>query len=382
MKIDIWIKRLLTLTISLLVIGLTAVTMIKTPFSFNEKIVAGIAQPLVTTEDTHQYFRENIIFADQLRSLKLFLDKMVGYVEIDNVFITDDGLIPRYTPSNSDIYIANTTAIKNYALASAGHTAVMILPSSSAIYQDKLPAYATQTLTNEKLFIEEVNKEFSGCAMAVNSYPIFFGNRHEYLYFKTHNTITMTGGYIAYSALIERLGLVPVDENAFKIQYVNSDFYGDVAGKLGNNYDISDRVSQYHYIEENTLYSVEHWQRYASKEYSSLYPNGSFNVLNPKNTILGGMSPRIDITSYTTDGNQKLLVIGDENALSVIPFLTLHYGEITFVSPNLLTAGEMEKILSSDYSLTLFITSIESYTNINWASKINAITLSIPRLLG
>ncbi len=372
------LKRLYALIISAFVVCITATTMYITPFSFNEKIVAGIAQPIVSVSDTQQYFKDNLIMANFLKSMNLFINKTVGYVEIDNVFLTDDGLIKRYLPSHDGSDQENTNAAINYASASLGHTVVMILPTAGAIYQDKLPMYATDTMVNEKLYIEETNKLFSGAAMTVNSYTNLFNNRNSYIYFNTHNSLTMLGGYMAYSTLMQRLGITPVPQSSYKIQYVNNVFYGDNAALIDYQYGAGDTVAQYHYTSNDTLSLVQHWQRYENKQYSTLYPTASYNLLSPKDSILGGMSPRIDITTYDVENSQKLLVIGDENALSIIPFLTRHYSEITFVNPNLLTVGEMKTVQSYDYALTLFAMSIETFTNTAWGNKISSITVLPP----
>ena len=375
-------KKILSLLIMLLVIGTTGLTALYAPFSPKDEFVSSISRPEITTESLERYFTENLFLKDTLKSLNLTLRRLMGNVEIQNVFITPSGLVKRYTPdSDENIAKKNTEAIINYATQSPSPTGVMILPTASAIYQDRLPLYATQTLSNEKLIIEEINKKYSGFAMAVNVYPSLFKQRSKNIYFNTHNTLTMDGGYIVYTILAQRLGLVPKNMNDFHIQYVTYPFYGDLSSQLGYRHTIDDKIALYNYTTQPSLHIVDHWQRYESKRYSTLYPLHTINQTSPKNAILGGMSPRIDITSHGTSTNQSLLVVGDENMLSVIPFLATHYSTITFVDPKQLTAGELALIDTDSYNQTLFAFSIENYTNTNLWEKLNELIPTVKKIV-
>ncbi len=364
-------KKIYTCLISVFVLMISVLTFMQTPFQFGEKFVDGISEPLITVQSTEEYFTENLAFRDILRDVNFAMKRTAGYVEMDGLFLVDDGLIKRNSAHNaSSIVTANTEAIIDYANSTIAQTAVVLLPTTASIYQDKLPLYATDTLINERKQIEDIYKDFSGSAMAINAYTRLFDERDEYIYYNTSQELTMRGGYEVYCVIADRFGLSKEPENSFSIQYLNTPYYGELYSQLGYDYDAQDTVAVYHYMDKPLIYDVEHWIRYETKQYHSLYPINTVTGSNPKDAILGGVSPKITIKTFPLATTRSLLIFGDENALSFLPFLALNYSEITYVNPSLMTNGEIAQIVPDDYSQIIFAFSIESYTNDEMAPKI------------
>ncbi|MEG0541287.1 MAG: DHHW family protein [Angelakisella sp.] len=358
-------KRLLPIIFVLVIVGIAVTTYLGAPVAFGENVLHNLGHPTMMVENLERYFQQNLSVKTALRSLNLTLRAACGPVEQDNIFLAGDSLIYRFSPTeDSNVHRKNTREILNFARRVTPPTAVMLLPTASAIYQDKLPPYAAQIQMNQRAFIEENNKIFSGSAMAIDIYPTLFGARKEYLYYRTDKDLTAKGGFTVYEALARRLGFAPKSEQNFRLQFLQAPYYGDLYDNWGYGGVKGDTITAYHYTSGDNIVEVQHWLRYENKTYGSLYPVAATVSGNVRDAVLGGHSPKIDITNASVSkGAGKLLIFGDSNVMSFLPFLALHYSNITFADPSLLTDSELARIDPSGYSQILFTFSLENYMN-------------------
>lgn len=367
-------KRLLPLVFILVISAITVATYLGAPVAFGENVLHNLGHPTMMVENLETYFKENLSIAPQLLELNLTLRRMAGPTEQNGILITDDGLIYRFSPTtDTAVHRKNTRDIISFAETVTPPTAVVILPTASAIYQDKLPPFAAQTQMNQRSFIEETGRIFLGSAMAVDPYPTLYGARKEYLYARTDKSLTTRGGFLVYEALARRLGFSPKKSQDFRLQFLQTPYYGDLYDLWGYGGVKGDTMTVYHSTGENELFSVHHWLRYEEKVYHSLYPDEALSGGDPRSIILGGRAPIINISNYSVGkGAGKLLVFGDSNVMSFLPFLAFHYSSITFADTTLLTDSELAGIDPDGYSQVLFTFSIENYMNTAEPSRATA----------
>ena len=92
----------------------------------------------------------------------------------------------------------------------------------------------------------------------------------------------------------------------------------------------------------------------ATAAYSTLYPTEAAASGNGMDCVLGGLSARIDVVAQGSRP-RSLLLVGDENALCVIPYLALHYESITFLDVTLCSETMLDGLAAEQYDRTLLL---------------------------
>ena len=318
-----------------------------------------ITDPTLFGTVMEDFYQHNLPLSGFLRDACLQLQMLGGAEEFNGIVLADNGLIENFEASSDPVLRrGNTDAVRQFAEAHGVPTYLMIVPTACAIYQEQLPARLN--LYNQKRFIEETYRSLSGQVTAIDIYPTLYSSRNDYLYYRSDSRLTSLGGYTVYQTLAKRLGLTPYQE--FSIQRVSHDFYGDLYERWGYGGVKADILSLYHNLSAKRSYQVYHWDRYEERTYYELYPQEAAVSGQQDNVILGGHSPRIEITAVGAP-TQKLLIFGDRNTLSYLPFLAPHYSQITYLDLTLLTQWEMEDLSADGYDQVLFACDLSSYIN-------------------
>ena len=358
-------NRLLPMMFGLFVVLLLAGTYLKAPPKLDEQMLVSLGRPTRMVAQMEDYFKENLFLQKPLRTLFLRLQLATGNRQHNGIYLCNDGLVENFIPSeDTDLYPRNIHAIRQLAADTGLPTALLLLPTASAVYLDRLPPFAGQVQFNQPAFIQRTSEELLGEVAVVDVYPTLYAARSEPLYYRTDSDLTSRGGYLAYTALVRRLGLTPIPATSFHQQFGSTPYYGSLYHQWGYPGIRPDTVSTYHLTTNPPTVRVEHWLRFEQKVYYTLYPTQATVSGNPRDVILGGHSPRIQITNDSLTGSAgNLLLLGDSNALSVLPFLALHYRQITYADPSLLTDSELEALSTQDSTQILFLFSIETFLN-------------------
>lgn len=364
MNLSLHIKKHLLPVVFIGAISLVLVaTVYHSPMRIDENILQNIGRPTQMAQNLEGYFKRALAIRQPLRDLHLKLLTAVGYREFNGIYLAQDGLISHFVPTeDTGVHRGNTRGIQNFTNRTKIPTAALLLPTASAIYQEKLPPYGPEIQYNQRGFIEETAKTFAGTVAAVDVYPTLYGARKQSLYYRTDSDLTPQGGYLVYCVLAKRLGLVPKSEGSFHKQFVQAPYYGDLYRKWGYSGVQGDTITLYHYLPEVMNIRVRQWQWLETKNYYSLYPPEALVSGNPLDAILGGHFPRIDITNESV-ATGKLLIMGDRNTLSFLPFLALHYNQITYLDPVLLTDSQIAEVNLTGYTQAIFSFSLETYIN-------------------
>lgn len=359
-------NRVLPIVFIIIILSISVSTMAFSDFEPSSGTLTLIGRPTRLADEAESFFRYNLSVRQPLRNLYLKLRTGSGQHELNGIYLADDSLVERFVPTeDASIHKRNTAKLLEFAQSVSAPVAAVLLPTSSAIYQDKLPPYAAEIQFNQHGYIEKVNDSLTGTIAALNVYPELFAARGEYIYYRTANELTSRGGYLVYRSLANRLGLSPYDEAGFHQQFLATPYYGDLYSKWGYGGVKGDFVTLYHPIKSDLpLFTVNHWLRFEEKTYHTLYPAEAALDGNPMNMLLGGHSPRITITNHSLNESfGKLLVLGDRNALGILPFMSLHYSQTTLADPDLLTDSELASIDPGEYDQIIFIFSLDRYMN-------------------
>ena len=301
--------------------------------------------------DIEDFVQENFPFAERLKNSSVQLQLLLGKKEHDDLFIGNDILIEDIEQPDANIMERNLQELQAFVeMETYTPISVLYLPTKYAIKQQELPDNAEYFAFNQKNFIDKSYAALSGKATTVDAYSTLFANNDKYLYYRTDPNLTGLGAYYVYSALIQRMGMSPLEQDEFDQQHISHNYYGSTFAASSYK-DISpDVITLYHPTNQSSA-AVPHHNDY-SDTYDELYPKHLMELSGDLSVILGGDSGDITIRSGLKR-QRKLLVFGDESILPILPLLSAHYYEIRFIDfehwndtvLNELDVEEMDQIL-------------------------------------
>ena len=360
-------KRLLPLGFIAVMAGLLMAAVAGDPAGAWNTLRQGWDHPTLFAEVLEDFLRENLPFREELRGTALRLRMLGGGMEQNGIFLVEDGLIPDLVVTgDTTIHRGNTRQILSTIQEATPSAYLMLIPTSCAIYQDKLPSYVP--LYQQRSYIESTYKQFYGSAATVDAYNALLYSDSSYLYYRTEDNLTPLGGYALYQALAPRLGFTAKPLQQFAVSYDVHDFYGDLYTRWGYGGVRPDVIATYRDVTGGTASRVLHWERFSQQTYGTLYPREAAATGRGTDILLGGYAPRVEIETQGAR-NSSLLVLGDRTAFSYLPFLAGHYQKITFLDFSLLTASEIGSVDPDGYTQVLFAYSLDTYLNTEHPAK-------------
>ena len=181
-------------------------------------------------------------------------------------------------------------------------------------------------------------------------------------YYRTESNLTGLGGYYLYGALASRLGLSARPLDQFEIEHLEQDYYGDLY--LRSNYKgiRPDLVTFYRFSRYDRQYFLSHTANGETKNYYSLFPTHLALLGSPVSALLGGVGQRLDI-SVVSPFEESMLIFGDETATAYLPFLAVHYGQITLVDLMQADDEQLAAIQLDDYNRVMLAFSVDYFIN-------------------
>lgn len=335
-----WCGRLLAITFLLLIIAGTVFSILapKRKFSENENRFLQQMPDLNlktffdgTFESEYEtYVTDQFVLRDDWIALKTNVERLLQKKDINGVyFAKDDYLIERHEANQvneeqAQKNIDRLTEFMNGAIAKLGEDRVhaMIVPTTSEILTDKLPAFATGY--DQQAVIEEVKQRVPE-ASVVDVTDTLKEHSDEYIYYKTDHHWTTLGAYYAYEAWAKTAGFEPFSREEFEVEMATGEFYGTIASKV----NVSVKPDEMYLYKKlgNPLYKVEYNQ---TETTDSLYNYDRLDTKDKYSVYLNGNNALVKITSENKNG-RKLLVIKDSFAHCFVPFLVDHYEEVYMI---------------------------------------------------
>lgn len=343
-----------------IIIGFGAAIFILPKKSFSEKENRSLEQmpsPSVQNVIDGSYFEQlGIFYRDQFplrdgfTSLCSLSEKSIGKMETNGVITTKDGICVALPEGASTNRIQkNLDAIS--ALAKQKEVHLYVPPRSFDVFEDKLP----------KLYPKEEDKTVTELLEGdtLTDFLELKEIANEEYYYKTDHHWTTKGAYLAYTQICERMGIAAYSENYFIKETVADNFRGTSASKSGlPNWLISeDTVTLYRYKEDGA-FTVENRETKESKK--GFYDYSALDTADKYRVFLGGNYSHLSIRGEGE--RQKLLLIKDSFANSVIPFLALHF-DIEIIDPRYCPKGYLnEQLEREDIDNTLVLMGFDTLT--------------------
>ena len=284
-------------------------------------------------EDAEDYVSDHIVGRDFWVAAKAWSERLSGKQENNGVYFgKQDTLINRVdapawedTPAQQGVPAKQGLSTRlGFVDALVGNVSVPVyfglIPSAAEIWADRLPAGAPTA--DEKAIIDQLY--FSTGASTIDLYGALNAHRDEDIYYRTDHHWTSLGAFYGANALLEALGMEPLDLNDYQKTTVTDRFYGTLFSTSGVRWLPPDHIDTY--VPDEGI-KVTSWLQGALGE-GSLYVDSYLQEKDKYSYFLGGNQPLCVIESEKAPDGPRALLIRDSYSDSLAPFLTQRFSEL------------------------------------------------------
>lgn len=352
--------------------------------SLSERISAGkLVDNLMNGEFASEfstYLSDQFPLRDSLVTVKAALELGLGKKQNAGVTYGSDGwLLTRADyPSrdNLEMYFEWIDAFAAYAEKKNVPTVLAVAGRPIDVMSDKLPAlYPTETIDWIWSYADEAGSTLEHAKYVNLRDPLTEARKttSEQLYYRTDHHWTTLGAYIAYTALAEPLGFEAKGLDFFTQERVSTNFRGTVWSTSGMKWVPGEDMYYFRYpgdMDYTTTVSKD------GKSFAGFYDRSYLEKKDQYASFLSGNNAFLSVTKNDGTDRQKLLVIKDSFAHSMVPFLAIHYDldvlDLRYykeIPARLLDAGE--------YAGILFLGNMEYMTDSPSSTNFKLITIGV-----
>ena len=271
-------------------------------------------------EDAEAYTSDHIVGRDLWVALKAWCERLSGKRENNGVYFAgDDTLINRVDPP-SDEKLAQDLGFVDALVGNASVPVYFgLIPSAAAIWADKLPQGAPTA--DELAIIDQLY--FSTGAATIDLAGALAAHKDEAIYYRTDHHWTSLGAFYGANALLEAMGMEPLNLNDYQKTTVSQDFNGTIFSSSGVRWVTPDTIDIY--VPEETVTVTSYFT--GQPEAGEMYVESFLEKKDKYSYFLGGNQPLCVIQSQHTDA-PKVLVIRDSYSDALAPFLSERFSEV------------------------------------------------------
>ena len=279
------------------------------------------------TSGLETYVSDHFAWHDEWITAQTYSELALGKKERNNVyFMKNGGLAEKISEPDMTVVGKSISGIQQFATDNGIMPYIMIVPTQAEIYSDMLPTDAPNP--DQAEFINNVYSQLDGYAVPIDVYSVLSANRDDYIYYRTDHHWTSLGAYYGYTALMEAMGMEPVDLADYERTTVTDQFYGTIFSASGVRWVAPDRIDTY--IPADGVKVTSYFAGTPSQ--GSLYVDSYLEVKDKYSYFLGGVQHLCVVETGLTDA-PRLLLIRDSYSDSLTPFLTQSFSQIHLFDP-------------------------------------------------
>lgn len=282
----------------------------------------------------------------------------------------DDYLFEKFEAPDYAKVQQYTEAVKRFANKNPEvKTTFLLAPTSVGLYPERLPWLASvysQAEVNQTI-AEDVGDHVS----FIDGFDFLSPHASEPIYYRTDHHWTTYGAYLAYVAYAQSMGWQPLSQNEFQIQTVSDSFLGSYHTRSQFIGVAPDSIQEY---KPNKEVSTEMYIEDTGETLTSMYDPSYLEKKDKYSYFLGGVHSLMKITSQLNPQvvqQEKLLVIKDSYAHSVIPFLTQHVPEIHVIDMRYYNGSISEYMAQNDIKDVLMLFNTGTFVDNSALLKLN-----------
>ena len=314
-------------------------------------------------EDAEDYVSDHIVGRDFWVAAKAWSERLSGKKENNGVYFgARDTLINRVADPDQSKLDKDI----GYVDALAGNVSVPVyfglIPSAAEIWKDRLPAGAPTA--DEKEVIDRLY--FSTGASTIDLYTPLSAHSGEDIYYRTDHHWTSLGAFYGANAVLEAVGLEPLDLGNYQKTTVTNQFYGTSFSSSGVRWLPPESIDAY--VPNQGIKVTSYFK--GTPEEGSLYVDSYLEVKDKYSYFLGGRQP-LCVVEKEDGGGPKALLIRDSYSDSLAPFLTERFSEIHLFDPRDNLSSIQNYVEENDIDVVIVL-----YSFANFAADKNLFVLS------
>jgi hypothetical protein len=180
----------------------------------------------------------------------------------------------------------------------------------------------------------------------------------EYVYYKTDHHFTSLGAYYTYCEVMKQFGMekdiIPLDK--FTQELASDSFFGTTWSKSGFKFVGADSIYYFHCkdVNEDEFTTTKYLSEEKKETFTGFYDRSLLNSKDKYSSFLGGNSYKTTVTKTSGEQRPKLLLAKDSFALSLAPFLALHFDlELVNVS-DMQSVSKLAESSGCNYVLVIY----------------------------
>lgn len=304
-------------------------------------------------EDFETYLSDQIICKDFLMKLKVGTNRVLGQTKVGDVFFAEDDMLIKdyvnpYNQLDKNIQYINEFTEANPDL----ELTWLIAPNACLIYKDRLPAHAS--CYDQREVMAYIIGNASADINIADCTNALMEAKEEYIFYNTDHHWTMNGAYIGYVELCNALGTEALSKEEYNIYVASDEFLGTLYSSAPAFSQNADSIILYE--NPNGRYKVEYLDK--GNVSDSLYNYDNLEKKDKYTTYLDGNHAIIKISS-NSDNREKLLVVKDSYAHSLLPLLADNFSEIYVVDLRYYHDSVSELARTEGISRVVFINNLE-----------------------
>lgn len=299
------------------------------------------------------YITDQFVGRDLWISAKAAAEKLSGKQENNGVYIgAQDTLIPKFPQPDAQRVENNMSYVNKLVDNVEIPVTFALIPGKVSVWGDRLPEHAPNA-SEADLIAQAKGRITAGWA---DMDTALRGHADEEIYYRLDHHWTSLGAYYGYAAVMEAMGLTPVPLSDYEKQTVSTRFNGTTFSSSGVRWMAPDRIDLYVPDDGVTVTSWFGPQPAPGK----LYDRSKLEEKDQYAMFMGGNQSLAVVETPKTDG-EKLLVVRDSYADSMVPFLTADFSEIHLFDPRYNKTPLTQYIAENDIDRVLVMYSVANF---------------------
>lgn len=326
--------------------------------------------PVYTTPDllsgkfmdgVNVYLNDQFVARDQWVSTQSVMEYGLGKREINGVYVTRERLYRHYPPPNQAVSDANIQGINSFYQQYQIPTSVLIVPSSTYIYRQQLPLFATSW--EEGDYISGLGKTLDSGVKLIDITPTLEADKGKDIYYKTDHHWTSLGAYLGYQALAEEWQFPEKPLEDFTQKEVSHNFLGTNQSRTALDFIAPDVIESYQLGQAEQFIVTDYVQgQWSDSSFDSIYFPEYLTGKDQYSYFLGDIKPYVTIHTQSQSG-KKLLIFKDSYAHCLAPMLLEDYSEIRLVDLRSFNEDDYGSFVQAQqYDQVLFLYSTDTFS--------------------
>ena len=278
-------------------------------------------------QEVEQYVSDHFPFRDNLVAAKTQTQALIGYRELNGVFLAQDRLLQHIEMPDTTKLIERTNLLCDNLSDTDAEVYLMVVPTDAQVYRSELPKYAPEVVDEEPV-IKSIYEQVKCKTVDVLEKLKKAKNEGADLYYHLDHHWNYDGAYVAYTTLCDAMNQTPQNADELKPVCVTNSFKGSLYSKVLLESMKPDEIYAPTEKEEIVVNYVD------KNEKKTTYYNDSFLEQKDKYCYFGsGNQALMTIENKSAENDKELVIVKDSFANSFIPFLIKHYKMIHVIDP-------------------------------------------------